>query len=217
MASKRRNNILETAIRLFNEHGASQVTTNHIAEAMGISPGSLYYHFRSKEAIIAGILEEMVAAWDGFYELDINQPFGLEGLRSLLRHQLQLIWVYRFFYREVPLLLRRDPQLKERYFAIREARLNQQMALAQELARAGAVVLPPDEDELRRVFTISWLVADTWLAFQELEPDWSEDDLDTHIETGVELISTLYLPYLAELEQVQTGNHLMKERQHGNQ
>ncbi len=37
--------ILTTAIDLFNDKGTAAVSTNHIAEAMGISPGNLYYHF----------------------------------------------------------------------------------------------------------------------------------------------------------------------------
>ena len=48
--------IVITAIELFNEKGTAAVSTNRIAEAMGISPGNLYYHFRNKEEIIHGSL-----------------------------------------------------------------------------------------------------------------------------------------------------------------
>ena len=49
--------ILDTALDLFNRHGERNVTTNHIAEALGISPGNLYYHFRNKTAIVAALFQ----------------------------------------------------------------------------------------------------------------------------------------------------------------
>ena len=37
--------ILSAALRLFNSQGTAGVSTNHIAEAAGLSVGNLYYHF----------------------------------------------------------------------------------------------------------------------------------------------------------------------------
>ncbi len=196
MSSKRRDQILQTALGLFNDQGASQVTTNHIAKAMGISPGNLYYHFRNKEEIIAAIMEQMVTAWDVTYEVEVQGPFDLNALQAMIRQHFNLIWHYRFFYREVPLLLQRDANLKKRYFAIREQRLEQQVQLAETLALGGGLRLPADKREIRRLFTIAWLIADNWLSYQELELNWTIDAVQAAIEEGVALTITLYRPYL---------------------
>ena len=56
-----RKRILETALRLFNEFGTAAVSTNRIAAEAGISPGNLYYHYRNKEEIIRGLVEDLLA------------------------------------------------------------------------------------------------------------------------------------------------------------
>ena len=56
MAKEPRQNtytkIIEASLLLFNEEGERQISTNHIAAYLGISPGNLYYHFRNKDEII---------------------------------------------------------------------------------------------------------------------------------------------------------------------
>jgi len=46
---RRKIEILETARELFNQNNTQTATTNHIAKAMGISPGNLHYHYKNRE------------------------------------------------------------------------------------------------------------------------------------------------------------------------
>lgn len=51
--------IIQVAKNLFNERGYNDVSTQSIADAMGISKGNLNYHFKRKEDIMEAVVEEM--------------------------------------------------------------------------------------------------------------------------------------------------------------
>ncbi|MFD1638217.1 TetR/AcrR family transcriptional regulator [Evansella tamaricis] len=95
MKTKTKDKITETAIELFNEHGTSQVSTNHIAEKMGISTGNLYYHFKNKEEIIREILEWMITdwgqLWSNFLEDEVTIPENTGTETSKINQTLETV------------------------------------------------------------------------------------------------------------------------------
>lgn len=75
-ADQARASVLAAADRLFYEQGLRAVGVDSIAEAAGVTKRTLYYHFPSKEALIAAYLE----ARDGAIRL------AIDGLVARLEH-----------------------------------------------------------------------------------------------------------------------------------
>lgn len=57
----RKAEILDVTRKLINEKGLSNTSTNDIARTVGISRGTLYHHFESKEAILDALVEQTSA------------------------------------------------------------------------------------------------------------------------------------------------------------
>jgi len=49
--------VVDAATWLLPRLGFAGTTTNHVAERAGVSIGSVYMYFRSKEAIVAALIE----------------------------------------------------------------------------------------------------------------------------------------------------------------
>ncbi len=112
---KTKDRILLTSIELFNRSGVVAVTTNHIARALDMSPGNLYFHFANKEEIIRGIFKIMC---DETYDLWKTQKgSGLLHPLDLIEKNFEIFWKYRFFHREMYYLRRKDAQLSKMWKA----------------------------------------------------------------------------------------------------
>ena len=157
-----RERVLEAALSLFNEQGTSAVSTNHIAEAAGISPGNLYYHFRNKEEIIRALFERLFTSWDEVFQLPTDRAPSLNDLDAMITANYQLIWEYRFAYREQAALLRNDPELKERYLAVRRRGYEGFAALIDAFVAAGVLSRPADSQELAVLTELCWIVSEQW-------------------------------------------------------
>jgi AcrR family transcriptional regulator len=56
-----RQRIMDTAAELFLRQGYSETSLRHIAGAVGMKAGSLYYHFDSKDELLTAILRRGIA------------------------------------------------------------------------------------------------------------------------------------------------------------
>ncbi|HEX8391246.1 MAG TPA: TetR family transcriptional regulator [Longimicrobium sp.] len=90
--------ILETALQLFRERGYEDTTMRAVAEQAGMSLGSAYYYFRSKEQLIQAFYHrthlEHVAAAD---EVLRTERAFRDRLLGVMRTKLQTIEPYHRF------------------------------------------------------------------------------------------------------------------------
>ena len=188
-----RERILATALRLFNESGTAAVSTNHIADALGISPGNLYYHFRNKEEIIRALFEQQFARWDEIYALPDDRLPTLDDLQQLVRASFTIAWEYRFMYRELIALLRRDEQLHRRWVEIRARGFTGFRELVDLFVAAGVLRAPGDPAVVTRLAELVWLISEFWLASVEVSGE-TVDDLQ--IERGIALMLQVLDPFI---------------------
>ncbi len=73
-----RERIIEAADQLFYQQGYEQTSFSHIADAVKISRGNFYYHFKSKDEILQAVIgvrmariEQMLTQW----EAELPQPY----------------------------------------------------------------------------------------------------------------------------------------------
>ncbi len=194
---KTRDKILLSSLELFNERGERNVTTNHIAAHLAISPGNLYYHFRNKSDIIYEIFLEYEKLVDFYLDIPENRPITLEDLTFYLESVFDGLWSYRFFHRDLEYLLDSDRRLRQDYREFTNRCLVAISRIFEKLAEAG--IIQPQPEELRSAMSLNvWLVVTNWMAFLKTAHALEESANLTlnELKQGIYQVLTLEIPYL---------------------
>lgn len=77
--------ILDATFQLLEAHGVEKLTTNHIAERAGVSIGTLYQYFASKQDVLAALANRRaVAVRESIARTVIERP-DVGSLRAIVR------------------------------------------------------------------------------------------------------------------------------------
>ena len=203
---KTRDKIILASLELFNERGERNVTTNHIAAHLAISPGNLYYHFRNKSDIIYEIFLEYEKLVDYYLQIPEDRPLTLDDMMFYLESVFDGLWSYRFFHRDLEYLLDSDERLRDDYRGFTNRCLDAINRIFQGLADGGVVQQQPEE--LRQAMSLNvWLVITNWMAFLKTAHGTenaagapgagSSNCLNlTLLKQGIYQVLTLEIPYL---------------------
>lgn len=192
---KTKERIILTALRLFNEEGEPNVTTNHIADEMDISPGNLYYHYRSKDDIIWQIflnyekkIKQVLA------QKDINYT-SMEDMWFYLHMIFEVIAEYRFLYRNLIQLMGRIDFLKRHFRHILSLKSQTALNIMSELSQQGS--LNADQRTIASLADQIALSATFWLNYSIAiyDDDYDEEKKLSH---GIFHVMRMVAPFLTD-------------------
>ena len=197
MARQTRQRILDAALRMFNQQGEPNVTTNHIADELEISPGNLYYHFRNKDDII----EQLFARYEERMDTALVSPDSrlrdLEDIWLQLHLVFECIWEYRFLYRDLVDILSRNRRLRLRFARILKRAAEGASSGMRGLVQAG--VMRASAAEVEATATNILVVATFWMNYASVRGDKDENEA---IRLGIVQVMMLLSPLLRDAERV---------------
>lgn len=101
--------IRAVAVELFTAHGYEQTSLREIADRVGLTKASLYYHYPSKQALLVSLVEPLVDDWRWTVEATEALPHTPDNVRLVLGRFLDVMLRHRgacaLFMRDVPAVL----------------------------------------------------------------------------------------------------------------
>lgn len=177
-AADTRAELLDGATKVFAERGYQAATVDEIVAKAGLSKGTFYWHFESKEELFATLLEEqidrpvraLIEVTGSAPAEGATAPVVSHGLAALFQQQRELVLLLHEYWSAAA----RDEQLRTRYLerqrALRDALAD---ALAARHARTGVPLAIP-ADALATAFIA---LAEGLSLEALLDPDSVEEDL----------------------------------------
>lgn len=137
----RREEILDTATRLFAEHGFANADTQLLADELQVGKGTLYRNFPSKRALFLAAVDRVMR------RLHDSVDASIDGVEDPLDRIARAVGAYLDFFEHNPgyveLLIQERAQFKDRdkptYFAHRERSVERWRALYRTLIAEGRV------------------------------------------------------------------------------
>ena len=192
--------ILAVSLEQFNAFGEPNVTTNHIADEAEISPGNLYYHFRSKDDIVIELFKRFLGRFQPLIDIPEDILLHADDLWFQLHLSFELKGEYRFLYRNLADLTARIPDLDRAMRALLQRERQAAFNSLSGLEQAGALQIDPIEKEL---LTDSLLLSLTyWIPFAEqFDPDGLDNS--TAQVAAIARVLLMVTPYLRQPERDQ--------------
>ena len=162
--SDTKKRIQEVALELFSERGYDKTTLKEVADRLNITRPALYYHFKTKEDILNGVVGDLLASVEELTEWARAQPRTKAARREILDRLAEL-----FTDRWVPLM--RFAQVNQG--SMHDLQAGEQMQ--QQIFSLLSVLDDPEADPRRRfearIAVITVMIANVPQLFDDIPED----------------------------------------------
>jgi AcrR family transcriptional regulator len=195
-----REHILETSLNLFNQLGEWRVSTNQIALEADISPGNLYYHFRSKHDIVLELFKRFLEQFEPLLEIPETTALEAEDLWFQLHLSFEVKGRFRFFYRNLSDLADQIPILRQALVGLLHMERKAAQQLIENLENQNKLHISEQEKVL--LLNNLMLALTCWIAYAELFD--ADGLLDGSVQTtAIAGVLQMLVPYLNPPEREQ--------------
>jgi len=155
--------ILEVTLDLFNRFGEPNVSTKLISAEMGISPGNLYCHYPAKDELINTLFATFELRLDDLLQA-ADQVRNVEDAWLFFHMLLELIWEYRFLYRDLNDLLSKKRRLETHFQFVLKSKSRAVQQVFEGLTRGNSMRI--DRRDTEPVASSMVVVLTYWLSFE---------------------------------------------------
>ncbi len=187
--------ILQTSLALFNELGETNVSTNHIADEADISPGNLYYHFRSKRDIVVELFTRFATRLEPVIAIPVSETPRAEDLWFQLQLSFELKGNYRFLFRNLADITTRNPELRRAFLGLFRRERAAVADMLVKLEQSGALFISSREKEI--LLNNLMLTLMCWIPFAEMFEERGLQDGNVQITSIVGALQ-MVIPYMSE-------------------
>ena len=196
---KTKDKIIATAIDLFNIHGTKAISTNHIAKEMGISPGNLYYHFRSKNDIIRSISDNFSNELGSVLKIQLDTITDFSSnLTSLFNRFFKIQQSYQFLFLEGVHLTKQDSRLLDNYTNLRSLIKKGYHELLSNLVKM-KIMKRQSLNIIDDLLDAQWIIMWYWINHTILDRNKYDD---FQIKKGIKLSFSIIKPQLTAIGKV---------------
>ena len=183
-------------LELFNRFGEPNVSTTLISAELNISPGNLYYHYPAKDELINSLFDRYERSLSELLNASDNVR-DVEDAWFFMHTLFELIWQYRFLYRDLNDLLSKNRRLETHFQWVLKNKTRAVKAMLDGLSRAGSIDI--DSREVDATATSMVVVLTYWLSYEyvrdprrALEPEHAQ----VALLRGAHHVLNLLMPYL---------------------
>lgn len=198
MRPKTRERILHASLELFNAAGEPNVTTLEISDALDISPGNLYYHFKGKEEIIGELFGRFSEQFQLILRAPVQNPLAVADYWFYLYVVFEHIHAWRFLYRNLSLIMQRYGAIQRPMRRILHLKEGAARAICLQLRDAG--LLRADDARIALLVRSITLTVTYWFNFDSLAGEKHADE-SRLLHDGVLQVLSLIAPYLGEMQE----------------